>query len=147
MIRIDVHPTGENPINMTHTLPAPVHVRMLYASCGQSPYVATFHDSSTDLDGSQCSWEKSSRHNPQHAGWPIRGFVLSFSPKPTNEVVGLTQASIDDKLLGLLGLYHQYTIGTFNTYSRGSTHRSLTDTCRGYSLEGADFSHTTPWPS
>jgi hypothetical protein len=29
----------------------------------------------------------------------------------------------------------------------GPTHRSLTDTGRGYSLEGADFPRTTPQPS
>jgi hypothetical protein len=46
---------------------------------------------------------------------------------------------------------HQFTgpitphaIGTFNTYSRGPIHRSLTDTGGGYSFEGAGFSHTTP---
>jgi hypothetical protein len=42
-------------------------------------------------------------HNPQHTGWPIRGSVPSFSPKPTNEVVDLSQAFVDDKLLDLLG--------------------------------------------
>jgi hypothetical protein len=57
-IRIDVHPVGENPINMTRTRPTPVHVRPVYTFCGQSPYVVTFHESSTDLDGSHCSREK-----------------------------------------------------------------------------------------
>jgi hypothetical protein len=33
-----------------------------------------------------------------------------------------------------------------NTCSRGSTHRSLTDTGGGYSLEGVVFPHTTPQP-
>jgi hypothetical protein len=36
---------------------------------------------------------------------------------------------------------------TFNTCSRGPTHRSLTDTGGCYSLGGADFPHTTPRPS
>jgi hypothetical protein len=57
-IRISVHPIGENPTNMTHTLPMPVHVRLAYASCGRSPYVATFREVPTDLDRSHCSWEK-----------------------------------------------------------------------------------------
>jgi hypothetical protein len=39
---------------------------------------------------------------------------------------------------------HQHTIGTFNTCSRGPTHRSLTDTSRRYNLGGADLPHTTP---
>jgi hypothetical protein len=42
MIRIDVHPAVENLINMTHMLPTPAYVRLMYASYGQSPYVATF---------------------------------------------------------------------------------------------------------
>jgi hypothetical protein len=58
MIRIDVHPAGENPINTTRMVPTQVHVRPTYSSCGQSPYVATFHKLSTDLDRSHCSWEK-----------------------------------------------------------------------------------------
>jgi hypothetical protein len=102
VIRIDVHSTGENSINTTRTLPTSVHVRLAYASSGQSPYVETFHESSTDLDRSHCSWEKGSRHNPQHNGWPIRRSVPSLSLKPTNEIVDLSQTSVDDKLLGLL---------------------------------------------
>jgi hypothetical protein len=49
-IRIDVHPAGENPTNTTRTLPTPVHIRPMYASYGQSLYVTTFHESSTELD-------------------------------------------------------------------------------------------------
>jgi hypothetical protein len=90
--------------------------------------------------------KKSSWYNPQHANWPIHGSMPSFSPKSTSEVVGLSQASIVDKLLGLLDTYHQHAIGMFNTCSQGPTHRSLIDTGGGCSLEGADFSHTTPWP-
>jgi hypothetical protein len=81
--------------------------------------------------------KKGSRHNPQHTSWSIHGSIPSFSPKPTNGAVDLSQASVDDKLLGLLGPYHQHAIGTFNTCSRGPTHRSLTDTGRGYNLAGA----------
>jgi hypothetical protein len=91
--------------------------------------------------------KKGSWHNPQHVGWSIHGSVPSFSHKPINEAVDLSQTSIDDKLLGLLVSYHQHAIGTFNTYLWGSTHRSLTNTGGGYSLEGADFSHITPRPS
>jgi hypothetical protein len=90
--------------------------------------------------------KKGSWHNPQHVGWPIRGSVPSFSAKSTNEAVTLSQASVDDKLLGLLSLYHQHAIGTFNTCSRGPTHRSLTDIGGGYNLGGADLPHHTPRP-
>jgi hypothetical protein len=65
------------------------------------------------------------------------------SPKLTNEVVDLSKASVDDKLLGLLGPYHQHVIGTFNICSRVSTPRSLTNKGEGYSLEGTIFPHTT----
>jgi hypothetical protein len=87
--------------------------------------------------------KKGSQNNPQHADRPIPGSIPSFSPKPTNEAVSLSEASVDDKLLGLLGPCHQHAIGTFNTYSRGPTHRSLITTCEGYNLEGAGFPHTT----
>jgi hypothetical protein len=57
-IQIDVHSAGENLTNTTRTLPMSVHVHPVYASCGQSPYMATFHESLTDLDRSHCSREK-----------------------------------------------------------------------------------------
>jgi hypothetical protein len=99
------------------------------------------------MDRVTASEKKDSRHNPQHDGWPIRGSVSSFSPKPAIEVVGVKPPSIDVGLLDLLGPYHQHAIDTFNTCSYGPTHRSLTDTGGGYSPEGAGFPHTTPLPS
>jgi hypothetical protein len=60
-IEIDVHPTGENPTNTTRTLPTPVHVRLVYASCERSPYVATLHKSSAGLDGCTAPEKKCSR--------------------------------------------------------------------------------------
>jgi hypothetical protein len=75
------------------------------------------------------------------------GTRLIFSPNTTTEAVRLSQAPVDDKLLGLLGPYHQHAISMFNTYSRGPTYRSLTDTGGGYNLEGAGLPHLTPGPS
>jgi hypothetical protein len=66
-IQIDVHLAGENLTNTTHTLPTPVHIRLLYASCGRSPYVTTFHESLTELDRVTALEKKGSRHNPKHA--------------------------------------------------------------------------------
>jgi hypothetical protein len=43
-------PYRENLIHMTDMLPALVHVHHSYASCGQSPYVATFDTDPIDLD-------------------------------------------------------------------------------------------------
>jgi hypothetical protein len=49
--------------------------------------------------------------------------------------------------LSLLGPYLQHVLSTFNTCSRGPTHRSLTDTCGGYNHKGADLPHHSPRPS
>jgi hypothetical protein len=57
-IPIDVHPTRENPTKMTRMLPTLVHVCPVYASCGRSPYVATFRETLTDLDRSHYSRDK-----------------------------------------------------------------------------------------
>jgi hypothetical protein len=59
---------------------------------------------------------------------------------------GESQTSIDNRVLGFSGPYHQHVIVTFNTCSRGSTHRSLIDTAEGYNLGGADFPRSTPRP-
>jgi hypothetical protein len=58
VIQIDVHPARKNPTNTTRMLPTPVHIRPAYASCGQSPYVATFHEAPIDLDRSHWSREE-----------------------------------------------------------------------------------------
>jgi hypothetical protein len=55
---------------------------------------------------------------------------------------GESHTSINSRLLGSLDPYHRHAIGTFNTCSQGPTHRSLTDTGRGYKLEGAGFPRT-----
>jgi hypothetical protein len=101
---------------------------------------------STTMDRATTPKKKGSRPNPQHDGWLIHGSVLKFSPEPTIKAVEVKPPSINDMLLGLLDSYHQYAIGTFNTYSLGSTHRSLTDIGGGYNLRGANFSHHTPLP-
>jgi hypothetical protein len=141
-IRIDVHHAGKNLINTTRALHMPVHVHPAYTSCEWSPYVATFHDSSTELDRVTAPEKNGSRHNPQHTGWPIRRSIPSFSLEPTNEAVEKAKTSINSRLLGLPGPYHRHAIGTFNTWSWGSTHRSLTNTGGGCNLGGANLPHT-----
>jgi hypothetical protein len=49
--------------------------------------------------------------------------------------------------VSLLGIYLRHVISTFNTCSRGPTHRFLTDTGGGYNLKGADLPHHTPHSS
>jgi hypothetical protein len=134
-------------IHMTHTLFTLVHVRHSYASCGQSPYVTTFGTESTELDGctaleKMCSWLHLStrlsgpRDPPQ---------FLSLH----NHWSSVLKSSIYWRTgyIGLLCPYLQHVISMFNTWSRGSTYRSLTDTGRDYNLEGAGFRHHSPRPS
>jgi hypothetical protein len=90
---------------------------------------------------------KGSWHNPQHNDWLIHGSVLSFPPELAIEAVGVNPPSVDGRLLGLLGPYHQHAIGTFNICSRVPTHQSLTDTGEGYNLGGAILPHHTARPS
>jgi hypothetical protein len=106
-----------------------------------------FVKSSTHLNRSTAPEKKGSRHNPQHTGWSIRGSVPSISTTTVNEAVEKSQASVDNWLLDLLSPYHRHAIDTFNTCSRGPTHRSLTNSGGGYSLEGASFPRTTLRPS
>jgi hypothetical protein len=54
VIRIDVHPAGENPTNTSYTLPTPVKARPVYAFCGQSLYMTIFQ------------WLPRSRNRPLH---------------------------------------------------------------------------------
>jgi hypothetical protein len=56
----------KNLTNTSRMLPTPVHVCSVYAFCRQSPYVATFHESSTELSSSTAPEKKGSQHNPQH---------------------------------------------------------------------------------
>jgi hypothetical protein len=140
---------GKNPTNTTRMLPTPVHVRPAYASCGQSPYVATFHESSTEL----------SRHTAPEkrapdtilsasADWSVGPYTASLLSQPMKQW-GQSQASINDRLLGLLGPDHQHAIGTFNTCSRVPTPQSLTDIGGCYHKENPEIAtaHSSPFPS
>jgi hypothetical protein len=147
MIWIDVHPAGENLTNMTSTLPTPVHVCLAYASYGQSPYVTTFCKVFNSDGQSQCFQGKGlSTQSPARRLTDPRVHT-HFSPEPAIAAVGVKPPSVDNQILGLPDPYHRHTISTFNTCSRGPTHRSLTDTGGGYNLRGAGFPHTTPRPS
>jgi hypothetical protein len=82
--------------------------------------IATFRMSPTDFDGSHCSREK--RLPTQSIAYRLTDLRVctSFSPKPNNEAIGLSQAFVDDMLLGLLCPYHKHAISTFNTCLRGA---------------------------
>jgi hypothetical protein len=128
-------------------LSAPVHVRHSYTLYGQSPYVATFHESSTELNRSTAPRKRA--HIPIHS--------TSASQSTGLDPVSLPQQSLKQwekvkhllatSYISLLGSYVQHVISTFNTCSLGPTHRSLTNTGGRYNLWGSDFPHHTPRPS
>jgi hypothetical protein len=140
VIRIDVHPAGENLTNTPRTLPTPIHARPVYAFCGQSPYVITFH------------WLPRSQNKPLHLEEVLAtkdrlaqpsSWVASFLLPCNNPRVGERSfAQWLHNYLSLLGPYHHHVIGTFNTCSRRPTHRSLIDTGGGYNLGGVGLPHT-----
>jgi hypothetical protein len=91
--------------------------------------------------------DKSALDSTSQHDWVACGIRLNLSPNTVIEAVHLSQASVDGRLIGLLGPYHQHANSTFNNCSRGSIHRSLTDTSGSYSLEGAGLPHYTSRPS
>jgi hypothetical protein len=140
VIRIDVHPAVENPTNTPHTLPTPVHACPMYAFCGQSPYVTTFHwlprSQNTHLHPEEILAPKDRLVRP--SSW-VASFLLpcdspgvgerGFSPMATqlHQLTGPITPACDR--------YVQYLF-------TGSTERSLTDTARGYNFGGAGLPHT-----
>jgi hypothetical protein len=142
VIQIDVHSAGENPTNTSHAF----HAQSAY---GLRPYVShTVHlkqhfiQSSTDLNRSTAPEKKGSWHNQQHAGHLILRSIPSFSPTTVNGAVEQSQASVDNRLLGLPGPYHRHAIDTFNICLRWSIHRSLTNTGGVYNLGGVGLPRT-----
>jgi hypothetical protein len=122
---------------MTRTLPTPVHVRPVYAFYGQAPCVATFQESSMDLDGSHCSREKGlltqstarrltdpqdrTQFLSQANQWSSR-LKLSFCRQPTTRHTRPINTTCDQ--------YVQYLLtGTnssvLNRHRRGLPHKNL----------------------
>jgi hypothetical protein len=96
---------------------------------------------------SHCSWEKCLPTQFTSRRLIDLWVRTQFLSRANQWSSGESQTSVDSRLLGLPGPYHQHVIGTFNICSRGPTQRSLTDIGGGYSLGGAGFPHTTPRPS
>jgi hypothetical protein len=95
-----------------------------------------------NIGQSHCSWEKE-LSTQSTVRWLTDPWVCTqFLSRANQWSSGESQASINSRLLGLLDPYHRHAIGTLNTCSRGSTHRSSTNTGRGYNLGGAIFPHT-----
>jgi hypothetical protein len=89
----------------TH-IPHSVHVWSLAIRISRGPRIATFRESSTDLDGSHSSREKGiPDYIPSTPTDRSVGSHLVSLPLIASEAVGLIQDSVDDDLLGLLGPY------------------------------------------
>jgi hypothetical protein len=78
---------------------------------------------------------------------PLSWVASFFLPRDSLGVGERMFGEVVTQLHRLTGPIYQHTISTFNTCSRGPTHRSLTDTGRGYNLRDVDFTHITPLPS
>jgi hypothetical protein len=102
---------------------------------------------STEMDRVTAPEKKGSQHNPQHDGWLIRGFIPNFSPRGNHWSCGGKATLCWWQATKLTRPIYRHAIGTFNTCSQGTTHRSLTNTGGGYNLRGVGYPHTTPWPS
>jgi hypothetical protein len=89
---------------------------------------------------------KSAPNSTSQPGWVTHGTRLSFSPKKVIEAVGLNQAPVDDRLLGLPVSYHRHVIGMFNTYSQVPTPPSLIDTGVGCHIENLRITTTLSPP-
>jgi hypothetical protein len=97
------------------------------------------------VEQGHCSREKKAPDtiNSAPADRSVGPYPVSLLSQPIKQW-GQSQASTDDRLLGLLDPYHQHTTGTFNTCSRGPIERSLTDTDGGYNLGGVVLPHIYP---
>jgi hypothetical protein len=137
-----------NKIHMTRTLSALVHIRHSYGSCGQSPYVATFHGVINNVGQGYCSRGKGTLdYNPNTpANWSVGPHPIPPPPHSHWSSRGKTKYLFPTSYIGLLGPYHQDMISMFNTCSWGPTHRSLTETGGRYNLGGASYPHPSPRP-
>jgi hypothetical protein len=147
-IQINVHPAGKT--RPTHHMPSTLSTRMVK----DHTYLtrSTHSNPSWDVDSvgqSHCSQEKElpTQSTARRLTDPwVRAQFLSRASQWSS---GESQTSVDGRLLGLPGPYHRHAIGTFNTCSRGPTHRSLTDTGGGYNLGGVDLpcTHSPTFPT
>jgi hypothetical protein len=147
VIWIDVHPTGENLIHTTHMLSMPVHVRHSYVLVASPRTWQPFMLTQQSWTNSLLLW-KSAPDSPSQPDWVARGTCLSVSPKH-NHWSSALKPNICWWIcyIGLLGPCHQHVISTFNTCSRGPTHRNLIDTREGYNLGDVGLPHHTLRPS
>jgi hypothetical protein len=129
---------------MSRMLPTLVHVRHLYASCEQSPYVATFHESSTALDkGTALEKKELLTTSPTYRLIDLGSHPV-FLPLTTIEAVEKGKHLLATSYVGLLWSYLQHVISKFHTSSRGITHQSLTRQTKATTFEVSAFHITLP---
>jgi hypothetical protein len=118
-----------------------VHVWPSAICISRGPHITTFRTFINRVEQGHCSWEKGlltqSIARRLTDPW-VRIQFLSWANQWSS---GENQTSINSRLLGLPDPYHRHAISTYNTCSRGPTHRSLTDMGGGYNLGGAYLPH------
>jgi hypothetical protein len=122
--------------------PCSVHIWSTTIRISRGPHIATFHIVVNRFEQIHYTREEGppTQSTAQRPSDPwVRTQLLSHN---SQRAVGKSQAPVDNRLLGLPGPYHRHAIGTFNTFSRGPTERSLIDTGGGYNLGGAGLPHT-----
>jgi hypothetical protein len=124
-----------------------VYVHHSYAFCGHSPYMVTFHADPIELDEYTSPKKKFSRLHLSarlSGPWDPPQFLSQHNHWSSALKLHICWWI---SYIGLLSPCHQHVISTSKTCSRGPTHRSLIDQCRGYNLGGAGLPHHTPRPS
>jgi hypothetical protein len=122
-------------------------LRHSYASCGQSPYMATIHESSIVLDRVTALKKETPDYIPSAPTDQFVGPYLVSLPLTTIEAVEKAKQLLTINYIGVLDPYPQHVISTFNICSWGPTHRFLTDTDGDYNLGGVGFPHHSLRPS
>jgi hypothetical protein len=131
---------------MTRMLLASVHVCHTCAFHGQSLYVVTFHADPTELDRFTAYEKKCSLlHLSARMGGLQDPSQFLYQHNHWSSVLK-TNICWWTYYIDLLDPYHQHVINTFNIFSRGPTHRSLTDTDGATTLEVPACHITLPDP-
>jgi hypothetical protein len=132
-------PCRGKPNQHATRFPHSVHVWSMTIRISHGPHIASFHTVVNRFEQIHCTQEEGLL-TQSTAHWPtnpqVRIQLLSHNSHWSS---GKSQASVDNWLLGLPSSHHRHAIGTFNTYSRGPTERSLIDTGGGYNLGGASL--------
>jgi hypothetical protein len=140
--RIDVHPPGENPINTTHVF----HARFMY---GPGPYISRglCRQPFTSLHKNEaCPYTREKTWRPK-TDWPRRHLGSPHSPslrQPWSRGERFWPSS--DTTTSAYWAHNTSMRSVRSILARGGpTHRSLSDTGMGYSLECAGFfTHHSP---